>query len=109
MSILPETARVRRMEAKTPPPMRRVLHDCEKRSLSLEAQGIVYKHLAMGKVPLEIIERAIQEAVSLCGLKHSSVDGPLFEAIVDAVMDDITFEIPVSPLEMAYPSSSWIC
>jgi hypothetical protein len=103
------TERARRNGTKTPLLIRRVLHDCERRSLSLEAQGIVYKCLAREEVALEVIERAIQEAVSLSFLKHSSVDGALFEAIMDAVLDDSSFEIPGSPLEKTYPSSSWVC
>ncbi|MGI6783786.1 MAG: hypothetical protein ACOX5A_06110 [Aminivibrio sp.] len=109
MAISSGTERVRRNGAKTPLLMRRVLHDCERRSLSLEAQGIVYRCLAGEEVELEVIERAIQEAVSISFLKHSSVDAPLFEAIMDAVMDDVSFEIPGSPAGRAYAQSSRVC
>ncbi len=109
MAISSGTERTRKNGTRTPLLMRRVLHECERRSLSLEAQGIIYKCLATEEVELEVIERAIQEAVSLSFLKHSSVDAPLFEAIMDAVLDDCSFEIPGSPQGMAYPVSFRVC
>ena len=109
MATSSATERARRNGTKTPLLIRRVLHDCERRSLSLEAQGIVYKCLAREEVALEVIERAIQEAVSLGALKNSAVEPPLFDAIVDALLDDRSFEIPGSPSEKVYPSSCWIC
>lgn len=89
--------------------VRRILHDCERRYLDPEAQGIIYRYIATEEVPLDITERAIQEAVSLGALKNSAVDAVLFEAIVDAILDDRSFEIPGSPCEKVYPSSCWIC
>lgn len=89
--------------------VRRVLHDCERRYLAPEAQGRIYRYIATEEIPLEITERAIQEAVSLGALKNSAVEASLFEAIVDALLDDWSFEIPGSPSEKMYPSSCWIC
>jgi len=89
--------------------VRRILHDCERRYLAPETQGRIYRYIATEEVPLEITERAIQEAVSLGALKNSAVEAPLFDAIVDALLDDRSFEIPGSPSEKVYPSSCWIC
>ena len=68
-----------------------------------------YRYIATEEIPLEITERAILEAVSLGALKNSAVEAPLFDAIVDALLDDRSFEIPGSPSEKVYPSSCWIC
>lgn len=89
--------------------VRRILHDFERRYLAPDAQGMVYRYFTTEEVPLDITERAIQEAVSIGMLKNSTVDALLFEALVDALLDDRSFEIPGSPLEKMYPSSCWIC
>ena len=103
MATSSATERARRNGTKTPLLIRRVLHDCERRSLSLEAQGIVYKCLAREEVALEVIERAIQEAVSLSFLKHSSVDGALFEAIMDRFWTTAPSKSPATPWRRPIP------
>ena len=60
------------------------------------------------EVPREIMERAIHEAVSLGQLKNSAVDASLLDALVAALLDDRSFEIPGNASENIYPSSSWI-
>ncbi|GAB1398658.1 hypothetical protein MASR2M17_14100 [Aminivibrio sp.] len=87
---------------------RRVLHDMERRYLSPDAQGRVYRYMMTEEVPREIMERAIHEAVSLGQLKNSAVDASLLDALVAALLDDRSFEIPGNTSENIYPSSSWI-
>lgn len=89
--------------------IRRVFHDFERRYLSEEAQGLAYRYLMTEEVPIEITERAVLEAVSLGQLKNSAVDGLLFDALVDALLEDRSFEMPGGSAEKVYPSSCWIC
>ena len=81
----------------------------ERRYLAPDAQGKIYRYMVTEEVPMEIVERAIHEAVSLGQLKNSAVDAPLLEALVDALLDDRSFEIPGRSSEKVYPSSCWIC
>ncbi len=87
---------------------RRVLHDVERRYLAPDAQGRIYRYMMTEEVPREIMERAIHEAVSLGQLKNSAVDAPLLDALVEALLDDRSFEIPGLSSENIYPSSCWI-
>ncbi len=89
--------------------LRRVLHDSERRYLTCEAQGIAYRYIASEELPMKLIERAIQEAVTLGQLRNASVDGQLFEVLVEALLDDRSFEFPGSESEMISPSGSLVC
>lgn len=102
-----QNAELRSVE--TPYVLRRVLHDSERRYLTCEAQGVAYRYIASEEFPMELIERAIQEAVTLGKLRNASVDGPLFEVLVEALVDDRSFEFPGSESEVVYPSGSLVC
>ncbi len=88
---------------------KRVLHDLERRYLSPDAQAKIYRYLATEEVPLEVTERAILEAVSLGRLKNAAADASLFDYLVDALLDDCSFEIPETASERLYPSSCTLC
>ena len=60
-------------------------------------------------IPFEVVERAILEAVSLARLKHSAIDAGLFDCLVDALLDDRSFEIQETASERLYPSSCTLC
>ena len=92
-----------------PSGFKRVLHDFERRYLSPDAQSTVYRYLITEEIPLEVTERAIIEAVSLARLKNSAVDAPLFDCLVDALLDDCSFEIPETASERLYPASCTLC
>lgn len=88
---------------------RRVLHDLERRYLSPDAQAKIYRYFATEEVPLEITERAILEAVAIGRLKNAVADASLFDFLVDALLDDCSFEIPDTASERLYPSSCTLC
>jgi ATP-dependent protease HslVU (ClpYQ) ATPase subunit len=88
---------------------RRVLHDTERRYLDPDAQARVYRYLATEEIPLEVTERAILEAVSLGRLKNVAVDAALFDCLVDALLDDCSFEIPETASEKIYPANCTLC
>ena len=88
---------------------RRVLHDLERRYLTPDAQAKIYRYFATEEVPLEVTERAIVEAVSLAHLKNAAVDASLFDFLVNALLDDCSFEIPETASERLYPSSCTLC
>jgi len=88
---------------------RRVLHDLERRYLAPDAQAKIYRYLATEEVPLEVTERAILEAVSLARLKNAAADAALFDSLVDALLDDCSFEITETASERLYPSSCTLC
>ena len=77
--------------------------------LTKEVQGLIYRYLLTEEIPLEITERAILEAVSIGMLKNSAVGTPLFEVIVEALLDDQSIETPGFPAEMVDLSNCWIC
>ncbi|MDI9370241.1 MAG: hypothetical protein GX181_02550 [Synergistaceae bacterium] len=96
---------------RTLPPcgFKRVLHDLERRYLAPDAQAAVYHYLITEEIPFEVTERAILEAVSLARLKNSTVDAPLLACLVDALLDDCSFEIPGTASERLYPASCTLC
>lgn len=95
--------------AATPSGFKRVLHDTERRYLATDAQAVIYRYFLTEEVPFEVVERAILEAVSLARLKHSAIDAGLFDCLVDALLDDRSFEIQETASERVYPSSCTLC
>lgn len=77
--------------------------------LTGEVQGLIYRYLTTEEIPLEITERAILESVSIGMLKNSAVGTTLFEDIVEALLEDRSFETPGFPAEMVDSSNCWIC
>ena len=93
----------------SPLAFRRVLHSSERRYLSSDAQAMIYRYFATEEVPFEVTERAILEAVSLARLKNGMIDAPLFDCLVDALLDDCSFEVSEMSHERLYPSSCALC
>jgi hypothetical protein len=98
-----------RETVETPYVLRRVLHDAERRYLTCDAQGVVYRYMASEEVPSELIEKAIQEAVSIGKMRSASVDGPFFEMLVETLLEDCSFGLFSGETERVYPSGCWVC
>jgi len=62
--------------------MPRIMHDIEKRYLTLGAQGLIYTSMWEEKISPEVAEIAIDEAVNLGKLNNFKIDEDLMRALI---------------------------
>lgn len=89
----------------------RMLDKLERQYLDIDAQGLAYRYMAMGDVPADVIEKAIQEAIYLGRMKNAQIDSLMFTALVEALLEDRTFDIHGAPMELINmcAGGSWYC
>lgn len=89
----------------------RMFDKLERQYLDLDAQGLAYRYMAAGEIPADVLEKAFQEAIYLGRMKNAMIDSLMFEALVEALMEDRTFDIQGSqadPVNMC-AGRSWFC
>ncbi|MDD4836446.1 MAG: hypothetical protein PHU72_05030 [Dethiosulfovibrio sp.] len=89
-------------------PLFRTLHDIERRYLNMEAQTMVYRYLACVDVPREVVEKAIDEAISFGRSQRKPVDAEIFSALVDTFFLDKYYG-PELALRHSDNYPTWIC
>lgn len=88
----------------------RLIHDLERRHLSVEALGLACRYLETEEFPPEVAERALDESVRLGRSGRLRVGAELFSAVLEALWEEAA--LPPAGRESAFPveqSARWTC
>lgn len=88
----------------------RLIHDLERRHLSVEALGLACRYLETEEFPPAVVERALEESVRLGRAGRLFIGADLFSAILEALWEEAA--LPPAGRESVCPveqSSRWTC
>lgn len=88
----------------------RLIHELERRHLSVEALGLACRFLETEEFPPGVVERALEESVRLGRSGRLCVGADLFSAVLEALWEEAA--LPPAGRETLFPaeqSPRWTC